>query len=283
MNKKTTEQTANAMATAIENALAPEQMGMDVAIKASAQALVSLSDALDCRRIVDGESAIAIFNTADAFAEIGTLAKAKALARAKLVRVGHTSDNPNGVTVWAHEGLKTFEEWANKHFGLSASQAQNYVKAAPYIEECGTRTQYAKDGRDYTVAGIIAVIEAKGAKNADAIRKALADEVSPSMTVAEIKRKFMHELTDAKVTETPAKPENKPTEGENKPTDNITAKPTEGAQTAKKAEKQPEKVAKVTNKDDHAVIGIDIPVPAGAVITVSYGDKTYTYVAKLID
>ena len=81
----------------------------------------------------------------------------------------------------------------------------------------------------------------------------------------------------------PTKPENKPTEGESKPTDTTTAKPTEGAQTAKKAEKQPEKVAKVTNKEAHAVIGIDIPVSAGAVITVSYGDKTYTYVAKLID
>lgn len=280
MNKKTTE---HAIATAIESALTPEQMGMDVAIKASAQALVSLSDALDCRRIVDGASAIAVYNTADAFAEIGTLAKAKAIARVKAVRVGHTSDNPNGVTVWANEGLKTFEEWANKHFGLSASQAQNYVKAAPYIDECGTRTPYAKEGRDYTVAGIIAVIEAKGAKNADAIRKALADEVSPRMTVAEIKRKFKRELTDAKVTETPAKPENKPTEGESKTTDTTTAKSTESAQTAKKAEKQPEKVAKVTNKEDCAIIGVDIPVPAGAVITVSYGDKTYTYVAKLID
>ena len=283
MNKKTIEQTANAMATAIENALTPEQMGMDVAIKASAQALVSMSDALDCRRIVDGESAIAVYNTADAFAEIGTLAKAKALARAKAVRVGHTSNNPNGITVWAHEGLKTFEDWASKHFGLSASQAQNYVKASPYIEECGTRTPYASNGRDYTVAGIIAVIEAKGAKNADAIRKALADEVSPRMTVAEIKRKFKHELTDAKVKEMPAKPENKPTEGEDKPSDTTTAKTTESAQTAKKAEKQPEKTAGVKNEKDGARVALDIPVPAGAVITVSYGDKVYTYVAKLID
>lgn len=258
-------------ATAIANVLSADKMAMANAQASANAALVNLADALDCRRIVTGTDAVIIVKSADKFADVGALAKAKALARAKAIT------DQNGAHVWTMEGLKTFEQWAEKFCGVKASQAQNYVKAAAYIDECGTRTPFDRDGYRYTVAAIIAVIEAKGAKNVDAIREALAHEVSPAMTVAEIKRKYKNELTEAdgaKVTDTtPA------TDG----ADKDTAKGTAGAQTAKDALKQPEKVASVRNTDKACEIVFDMPVPAGAVITIAYGGKVYTYTAKIAE
>lgn len=267
--------------TAIANALPADKMAMANAQASANAALVNLADALDCRRIVTGTDAVIIVKSADKFADVGALAKAKALARAKAIK------DDNGAHVWTMEGLKTFEQWAEKFCGVKASQAQNYVKAAAYIDECGTRTPFDRGGHRYTVAAIIAVIEAKGAKNADAIRKALADEVSPAMTVAEIKRKYKHELTEkdgAKVTDT--------TPASDEPNKD-TATPTAGAQTAKDALKQPEKVGNTNplseritiarNIGNGCALALDIPVPAGAIVTIAYGGKVYTYTVKLAE
>lgn len=271
-------------ATAIANALPVDRMPMSCAAESATKALASYGDMLDCRRIMSGDDAVIIVKSADKFADIGALAKAKALARAKALRVRQTVDNPAGVSVWQAAGLKTFEQWAEKFCGVKASQAQNYVKAAAYIDDCGTCTPFDRDGYRYTVAAIIAVIEAKGAKNVDAIREALAHEVSPAMTVAEVKRKYKKELTEAdgaKVTDTT--PANAPTTPATDGADKDTAKATAGAQTAKEAPKQPEKVASVRNTDKACEIAFDMPVPAGAVITIAYGGKVYTYMAKLAE
>lgn len=271
-------------ATAIANALPAERMPMTCAAESAAKAIVSFSDMLDCRRIMTGDDAVIIVKSADKFADVGALAKAKALARAKALKVQQTADNPAGVSVWQAAGLKTFEQWAEKFCGVKASQAQNYVKAAPYIDDCGTSTPFDRDGYRYTVAAIIAVIEAKGAKNVDAVRKALAEEASPTMTVAEIKRKYKHELTEAdgaKVTDTT--PANAPTTPATDDTDKDTAKGVTGAQTPKDAPKQPEKIASVRNTDKACEIAFDMPVPAGAIITIAYGGKVYPYIAKLAE
>lgn len=264
-------------ATAIANALPADRMPMTCAAESAVKALASYGDMLDCRRIMTGDDAVIIVKSADKFADIGALAKAKALARAKALKVQQTADNPTGISVWQAAGLKTFEQWAEAYCGVKASQAQNYVKAAAYIDDCGTCTPFDRNGQRYTVAAIIAVIEAKGVKHVDAIRKALADEVTPAMSVAEIKRKYKHELTEAdgaKVTDTtPA------TDG----ADKDTAKDTAGVQTPKDAPKQPEKVASVRNTEKACEIAFDMPVPAGAVITIAYGGKVYTYTAKLAE
>lgn len=276
MATKNTQNTQNAIA--IADALPADKMAMMNAQASANAAIVNLVDALDCRRIVTGSDAVIIVKSADKFADVGALAKAKALARAKAIK------DDNGAHVWTMEGLKTFEQWAEKFCGVKASQAQNYVKAAAYIDECGTCTPFDRDGYRYTVAAIIAVIEAKGAKNVDAIREALAHEVSPRMTVAEIKRKYKNELTEAdgaKVTDTT--PANAPTTPATDGADKDTAKGTAGVQTPKDAPKQPEKVASVRNTDKACEIAFDMPVPAGAVITIAYGGKVYTYTAKLAE
>lgn len=260
--------------------LADDRMPLAVAADESAKAMQAVSQALDCRRIVDAASAIAVYKGADIFAEALTTIRAKALWRAKQLRVNKTADTPDGVTVWEAERLDTFEKWAAKHFGIAAAQAQNYVKAAPYINDDGNGTPFDRDGLRYTVAQIIAVIEWKGARNTDAIRKALAEEVSPAMSVADIKRK-RKELTDATTTDTT--PANAPTTPASDEPTKDTATPTAGAQTAKDAPKQPERFATVKNADNASEIAFDMPVPAGATITIAYGGKIYTFTAKLAE
>ena len=260
--------------------LSQDEMPLAVQVEQGKTALQAIATALDCRRIVDAESAIAVYKGADGMAECLTTIRAKALWRAKQLRVNPDNDNPQGVPVWTAERLDTFEKWAEKHFGISASQAQNYVKAAEYINDDGTGTAYDREGYRYTVAQIIAVIEWKGARNKDEIRKALAEEVSPAMSVADIRRK-RKELTDAKATDTT--PANAPTQPETPATDKDTATPTAGAQTAKDAPKQPERVARVKNTDNASEIAFGMPVPAGATITIAYGGKVYTFTAKLAE
>lgn len=280
MANKKTESKAEQTKGNVLPTLSDDRMPLTVAADESAKAMQAVSQALDCRRIVDAASAIAVYKGADVFAEALTTIRAKALWRAKQIRVNKTADAPDGVTVWEAEHIETFEKWAAKHFGIAAAQAQNYVKAAPYINDDGNGTPYDREGLRYTVAQIIAVIEWKGARNAEAIRKALAETVNPRMTVAEIK-KLRKELTDATVTDTT--PANAPTTPATDGADKDTAKGTAGAQTPKDAPKQPERVALVKNIDNTSIIAFDMPVPAGAVITIAYGGKVYTYTAKLAE
>ena len=258
--------------------LPKDEMPLAVQVEQGALALTAIATALDCRRIVDAESAIAVYKGADGMAECLTTIRAKALWRAKQLRVNPDNDNPQGVPVWTAERLDTFEKWAEKHFGISAAQAQNYVKAAEYINDDGTGTAYDRDGYRYTVAQLVAVIEWKGARNKEDIRKALAGEVSPAMSVADIKRK-RKELADATATDTT--PVNTPTTPVNTPTTPASDEPNKD--TAKDAPKQPELVARVKNTDNASEISFDMPVPAGATITIAYGGKVYTFTAKLAE
>ena len=260
--------------------LPQDEMPLAVQVEQGAFALTAIATALDCRRIVDAESAIAVYKGADGMAECLTTIRAKALWRAKQLRVNPDNDNPKGVPVWKAERLESFEKWADKHFGVSNSQAQNYVKAAPYINDNGFGTPYDRDGYRYTVAQLVAVIEWKGAKNADAIREALSGKVHPRMSVSEIKE-LRRELPDGTITDTTS--ENAPTQSDTPDTDKDTATPTAGAQTAKDAPKQPERVARVKNTDNASEIAFDMPVPAGATITITYGGKVYTFTAKLAE
>lgn len=240
---------------------------MMAAKRANEMAMTNFQKSLDCRLIKTGADAAVIIGSARTFEEVGKLAIAKALAIAK-------QNN-----LWKENGFKTFEKWAEHVAGIKATQAQNYVKAAAYISDNGTETPFDRDGRKYSVAALVAVIEGEGAKNEAAIKKALSERFTPRMTVADIKKSYKHEIKEdetapAKTDKaTPAKTENvTPAK-----TENVTPAP----EKAENVTPAPERIATAKNGENGCALALDIPVPAGAVVTVTYGGKVYTYTVKL--
>ena len=238
---------------------------MAIAKRANETAMNNYVKSLDCRAIKTGADAAVIIGSARTFEEIGKLATAKALAIAK-------QNN-----LWKENGFKTFEKWAEHVAGIKATQAQNYVKAAAYISDNGTETPFDRDGRKYSVAALVAVIEGEGAKNESAIKKALSERFTPRMTVADIKKSYKHEIKEDETA--PAKAE-KATPVK---VDNITPTKTENTAPAKteNTTPAPERIAIAKNGENECALALDIPVPAGAVVTVTYGGKVYTYTVKL--
>lgn len=240
---------------------------MTAAKRANETAMTNFQKSLDCRLIKTGVDAAVIIGSARTFEEVGKLATAKALAIAK-------QNN-----LWKENGFKTFEKWAESVAGIKATQAQNYVKAAAYISDNGTETPFDRDGRKYSVAALVAVIEGEGAKNEAAIKKALSERFTPRMTVADIKKSYKHEIKEdetapAKTDKaTPAKVENTTPAK----TDNIAPAPEKAENTTP----APERIATAKNGENGCALALDIPVPAGAVVTVTYGGKVYTYTVKL--
>lgn len=242
---------------------------MTAAKRANETAMTNFQKSLDCRLIKTGADAAIVIGSARTFEEVGKLATAKALAIAK-------RDN-----LWKENGFKTFEKWAEHVAGIKATQAQNYVKAAAYISDNGTETPFDRDGRKYTVAALVAVIEGEGAKNENAIKKALSERFTPRMTVAEIKKTYKHEIKEDKpektdkATPAPAKVENTTPAPEK--ANNVTPAPEKAENTIP----APERIATAKNGENGCALVLDIPVPAGAVVTVTYGGKVYTYTVKL--
>ena len=240
---------------------------MTAAKRANETAMNNYVKSLDCRAIKTGADAAVIIGSARTFEEVGKLATAKALAIAK-------QNN-----LWKENGFKTFEKWAEHVAGIKATQAQNYVKAAAYISDNGTETPFDRDGRKYSVAALVAVIEGEGAKDEAAIKKALSERFTPRMTVADIKKSYKHEIKEdeaapAKTEKaTPAKVENTAPEK----TDNAAPTPAK----TNNAAPAPERIAMAKNAENGCALALDIPVPAGAVVTVTYGGKVYTYTVKL--
>ena len=242
---------------------------MTAAKRANETAMTNFQKSLDCRLIKTGADAAVIIGSARTFEEVGKLATAKALAIAK-------QNN-----LWKENGFKTFEKWAESVAGIKATQAQNYVKAAAYISDNGTETPFDRDGRKYSVAALVAVIEGEGAKNEAAIKKALSERFTPRMTVSDIKKSYKHEIKEdetapAKTDKaTPAKTDNAaPAPAK---TDNAAPAPAK----TDKAAPAPERIAMAKNAENGCALALDIPVPAGAVVTVTYGGKVYTYTVKL--
>ena len=256
------------MATTKNTNITPRALtSMTAAKRANEMAMTNFQKSLDCRLIKTGADAAVIIGSARTFEEVGKLATAKALAIAK-------QNN-----LWKENGFKTFEKWAEHVAGIKATQAQNYVKAAAYISDNGTETPFDKDGCKYSVAALVAVIEGEGAKNEASIKKALSERFTPRMTVAEIKRVYKHEIKEDETA--PAKTD-KATPAK---VENTTPAKTENAAPApaktENAAPAPERIATVKNGENGSALMLDISVPAGAVVTVAYGGKVYSYTVKL--
>ena len=89
---------------------------------------------------------------------------------------------------------KNFNEWALKNFGFKKSSANNYAKVGEWLTDDGNHSLLPHLQQDFSFSQLVVIAESLNLQ--DAIEKVENGEITPFMTVAEIKKRIKKDKND---------------------------------------------------------------------------------------